>query len=235
MKTLVILSGGMDSTTLMYHLDNEGDQLQTISFSYGQRHSRELLSAGFLTGELDLEGVCITVDHELLKPSSSALVGGSDVPHGHYAADNMKATVVPNRNMTFLSMALARCIAIGADRVAYAAHAGDHDIYPDCRPDFVNAMTHAANVCDWWENSPPYIDHLHAPFLRKTKADIVSIGRDLGVPFERTWSCYEGGEIHCGRCGTCVERREAFWLAGVDDPTEYACDEAETRRLLEAR
>jgi 7-cyano-7-deazaguanine synthase len=140
------------------------------------------------------------------------------VPEGHYEEESMKQTVVPNRNMILLALAGAWAISTKSDAIAYAAHSGDHAIYPDCRPEFTEAMSDALRLCDWHEVK------LMRPFLYPTpmsKADIVKLGTSLGVPFELTWSCYKGGEKHCGKCGTCVERVEAFQLAGVEDPTEY--------------
>jgi 7-cyano-7-deazaguanine synthase len=137
---------------------------------------------------------------------------GVAVPHGHYAAESMKATVVPNRNMILLAVAIGRAVAVGAEAVAYAAHAGDHTIYPDCRPEFVDALAQAALLCDW---RPIQILR---PFVSWTKGAIVREGVRLGVPFELTWSCYEGEERPCGKCGTCVERAEAFAQEGIVDP-----------------
>ncbi len=127
----------------------------------------------------------------------------------------MKATVVPNRNMILLALAAGWAISQKADAIAYAAHGGDHAIYPDCRPEFAEAMRHAIGLADW------HRVELLRPFVTLTKADIVRRGAELGAPLGSTWSCYRGGARHCGRCGTCVERREAFALAGVPDPTDY--------------
>ncbi|MCB1120019.1 MAG: 7-cyano-7-deazaguanine synthase, partial [Verrucomicrobiae bacterium] len=138
------------------------------------------------------------------------------VPHGHYEEENMKSTVVPNRNMILLSVATGWAVSLKADCVSYAAHAGDHAIYPDCREEFADALDKTMRLADWQEI------YLNRPFVSWTKADIVRRGAELNVPFEKTWSCYEGGDQHCGRCGTCIERREAFHLAGVADPTEYS-------------
>jgi 7-cyano-7-deazaguanine synthase len=137
------------------------------------------------------------------------------VPHGHYAQQSMKQTVVANRNMIMLAVAAGWAINQRAERVAYAAHTGDHAIYPDCRPEFAEAVDRAIRLADWHEV------YLYCPFVRLTKAQIVARGAELGVDFVHTWSCYEGGRIHCGRCGTCFERREAFQEANVADPTEY--------------
>lgn len=127
----------------------------------------------------------------------------------------MKLTVVPNRNMILLALAGAWAVSTKSEAIAYAAHAGDHAIYPDCRPEFAEAMQGALLLCDW------HPVRIARPFLAMSKADLVKLGAELGVPFALTWSCYKGGDKHCGKCGTCVERREAFELAGVPDPTKY--------------
>ena len=117
--------------------------------------------------------------------------------------------------MILLSLAAGHAISLQFDTVAYAAHAGDHTIYPDCRPKFAEAMDQALKLCDWNSVS------LYRPFVLLSKQDLVRKGKELGVPFEKTWSCYAGNDIHCGKCGTCVERKEAFELVGLSDPTEY--------------
>jgi len=150
-----------------------------------------------------------------LLPGSALTDPSVEVPEGHYEAESMKATVVPNRNAIMLSIAFGIAAAEGATGVAAGFHAGDHAIYPDCRPMFVDRFA-AMQLA-----SLDYPISLYTPFLYKSKADIVKEGTLLRVPFGLTWSCYRGGELHCGKCGTCVERREAFQLAGVDDPTEY--------------
>lgn len=215
-KVVTIYSGGMDSTVLLYYLMAEDYDVRAISIDYGQRHRKELESARTICGTIGLR-------HEVADLRGiTHLLGGSsltdtkiDVPEGHYAAENMKATVVPNRNMIMLSVAIGYAITLQAPYVAYGAHAGDHTIYPDCRPEFASAINTAAMLADWHQ-----VELLH-PFVRMTKAEIAKRGAELGVPFELTWSCYKGGRVHCGRCGTCVERREAFILAGLADPTEY--------------
>jgi 7-cyano-7-deazaguanine synthase len=213
MKTVVIYSGGMDSTTLLYQLRAQGRELLALGVDYGQRHRRELEAAAAICQKLgvpyrvaDLRGV-------------RDLLGGSSqtdprvpVPEGHYAEESMKATVVPNRNMVMLAVAAGYAMSQGAQSVAYAAHAGDHAIYPDCRPEFADALDHAIGLADWRRVT------LERPFIGLTKTDIAVLGMALGVPFEDTWSCYKGGERHCGKCGTCVERREAL---GEMDRTEY--------------
>lgn len=217
MKTVIVYSGGLDSTVLLYHLLAAGDSVSTLAVNYGQRHSKELMRAKQITSELGIE------HREIDLTSVNELLGGSSltdktisIPHGHYEEDNMKSTVVPNRNMILLSLATAWAVSKKADSVSYAAHSGDHAIYPDCRNEFAEALDKAIRLADWQEV------YLNRPFVDLTKADIVKLGSELNVPFEQTWSCYEGQEVHCGRCGTCIERREAFHLAGVEDPTEYS-------------
>lgn len=227
MSTLVVLSGGMDSTTLLHMLHDEGEKkLGAISFDYGQRHgSRELTMA---LANCDLLSVPWTlVDMKFLK----SILGGSAltqsdiaVPEGHYAADNMKLTVVPNRNMIMLSIAAGAAIAAGYDRIATAVHAGDHAVYPDCRPAFVDDMDRVLHTATegFWGSPEEYIyQKLYAPFVNIDKAEICRIGHSHVVDWTLTWSCYQGEQKHCGRCGTCVERKEAFKLADVEDPTEY--------------
>lgn len=219
MEVVLIYSGGLDSTVLLHHLAAEGHAVRALSVNYGQRHARELESAAALTARLGVEHR--VVDLRTITP----LLGANSltsvevrVPTGHYAEESMKATVVPNRNMLLLAVAAAWAMALKADAVAYAAHGGDHAIYPDCRPEFAEAMARAIALADW------HPVELIRPFVDWTKADIVRRGAELEVPFEQTWSCYQGGALHCGRCGTCIERREAFHLAGVPDPTPYAAD-----------
>jgi len=217
MKVVCILSGGMDSTTLLWDLVKEGHTVEAVSFFYGQRHAGELQSALWQCKKLGVDHRVVDLKSvfSLLSPGSALLDNDVDVPHGHYAAESMKATVVPNRNMIFLSAAIGRAVALKYDAVAYGAHAGDHTIYPDCRPTFAYLMKAAASICDW------HSVKVHTPYLYWGKHDIVARGHALGVPYEKTWSCYEGNVIHCGKCGTCVERMEAFELAGVRDPTTY--------------
>ena len=216
-KTIVAYSGGMDSTTLLYHLRNEGHEVKAISFNYGQRHVRELDAAKAICAKIDVEHV--VADLSAINPllGDNSLSGRSvDVPEGHYEEESMKLTVVPNRNMIMLSVAIGWAISEQFDAVAYGAHSGDHAIYPDCRPEFANAMDRAAQLCDWREIQ------LLRPLVHLDKGDIAQRGAELGVPFELTWTCYKGGEKHCGKCGACTERREAFAKHGLEDPTAYA-------------
>lgn len=213
------MSGGLDSTTLAYRLAAEGHQLSLVSFDYGQRHVVELSYARRSARHLGAPHH--VVDLTALGPmlSASALTGSQPVPDGHYAESSMKATVVPNRNMIFLAIAAGHAISIGADMLAVGVHAGDHFVYPDCRPPFIAAISDVLSLAN--EGFLPPSFHLHAPFLHLTKADIAAEAGRLGVPIEETWSCYKGGAVHCGRCGTCCERQEAFDLAGISDPTRY--------------
>lgn len=222
-KAVAIVSGGMDSVTLAYLLAEEGYTLHLLSFNYGQRHVKELeyarICAQRLGAEFDI--VDISGVGSLLK--GSALTDDIPVPHGHYAASNMTVTVVPNRNAIMLSIAYGVAASEGAVAVAAAVHAGDHFIYPDCRPAFIEAFGRMQKEA--LEGIEGDGINLYAPFVHEDKASIVSAGARLGVPYADTWSCYEGGKLHCGRCGTCVERREAFELAGVPDPTIYQAGE----------
>jgi len=215
-KTVLIYSGGIDSTVLLYDLLNSGHDVQALSVNYGQRHSKELDCAKSLCNQLNVEHH--VADLTALNPllSGSSLTSPHvQVPEGHYEDESMKATVVPNRNMILLSIATGWAMSTGASSVSYAAHSGDRAIYPDCREEFADAMNSVMEIAGWDKVS------LNRPFSSLTKADIVKFGDELGVPFEQTWSCYKGGQVHCGVCGTCVERREAFQLAGVTDPTIY--------------
>ena len=215
-KTVVIFSGGMDSTTLLYHLHREKHDIFALSVDYGQRHRVELEYARRLANELN-------VPFEIADLRSiTRLISGSSqtddsvsVPLGHYNSENMKATVVPNRNMIMLAVAAGWAIQLKANHIAYAAHAGDHTIYPDCRAEFADAMSLAIGLADWHQVS------LLRPFVAMTKTQIATYGCKLGVPFEQTWSCYVGGTVHCGACGTCIERRESFLEARIQDPTTY--------------
>ena len=219
MNTVLIYSGGMDSTVLLHHLLAAGQTVAALSVNYGQRHRREIDCAVEMCRQLGVEQR--TADLRGLAPllTGSSLTDSSvAVPHGHYEEDSMKATVVPNRNMLLLATAAAWAISRKAETVAYAAHSGDHAIYPDCREAFADAMDTAIRLADW------HPVRLQRPFVGLSKAEIVRRGTELGVPFAQTWSCYEGGDWHCGRCGTCIERREAFYLAGIEDPTTYVPD-----------
>jgi 7-cyano-7-deazaguanine synthase len=216
-ETIVICSGGLDSVTLAHKVAEEHSLAGLISFDYGQRHKRELEFAARCAARLGVPHSVIDISSIGSMLSGSALTDAVEVPDGHYAEESMKITVVPNRNAIMLAVAYGIASARKADAVAGAFHGGDHFIYPDCRPAFIDAFeSMQKQALDGLSDI-----RLYAPFLRLTKSDIVTEGNRLNVPFAETWSCYKGGEKHCGRCGTCVERREAFHLAGIEDPTDY--------------
>ncbi|MDD3019733.1 MAG: 7-cyano-7-deazaguanine synthase QueC [Alphaproteobacteria bacterium] len=218
MKTLVICSGGLDSVTLAYKISREHTLSGLLSFDYGQRHKKELGFAKECADDLGVPHFLIDITSIGAKLTGSSLTDDLDVPDGHYAEETMKITVVPNRNAIMLSIAYGLAAAQNLDAVATAVHGGDHFIYPDCRPGFIESFAHMQNhALDGFWNV-----QLYTPFLQTGKDHITAEGAKLGVPFIKTWSCYKGGDIHCGRCGTCVERREAFDLSGVNDPTLYA-------------
>ena len=214
-KVVLIYSGGVDSTTLMYKLINDGYKVYALTFDYGQKHKKEIECAKNIT---DNE----YIPHEIVDISSISKILNSalttettNIPNGHYTDDVMKKTIVPNRNAIMLSIAFGFAESIGANIVAYAAHAGDHPIYPDCRPDFVKKFIEMIKSSTRNKNF-----EIYAPFLYLKKDDIVKLGDKLGINFKNTWSCYKGNEKHCGVCGTCNERKEAFELANVED-VEY--------------
>ena len=215
-STVLIYSGGLDSTILLYDLVKSGFNVKALSVDYGQRHKKELQHAKNLCKELDVKHhiADISAINPLLA-GSSLTSADIKVAEGHYEDESMKSTVVPNRNMIFLSIAIAWAISTGTDSVSFAAHKGDHAIYKDCRVNFFKAMNRAMQTSGADNVS------LYTPFSLLTKTTIVKLGNLLDVPFNQTWSCYNGGKNHCGRCGTCVERKEAFELAGVTDPTIY--------------
>jgi 7-cyano-7-deazaguanine synthase len=216
MKVVVLCSGGMDSVTALHWARREHDPVAAVSFDYGAKHNaREIPFAAAQAAALGVRhrSVALPFVNELF--SSALLKGGGEIPEGHYEAETMRRTVVPFRNAIMLSIAAGMAESAGAKGLVIAAHAGDHAIYPDCREEFMLAMGEAMR-------SGTYAGiRLLRPFISMDKAAIVAEGARLGVDFGKTWSCYKGGAIHCGRCGTCVERREAFIRAGVRDPTVY--------------
>ena len=219
MKVIVLVSGGMDSVTALYHAQREHQCVGTVSFDYGSKHNhQEIPFAVWHCAKLGVphRTARLSFMNDLIK--SDLLQSGGAIPDGHYEEATMKQTVVPFRNGIMLSIAAGYAETVGAEGLVIAAHAGDHAIYPDCREAFLHAMGDAIRLGTY-----AGIDLLR-PFIAMTKAAIAARGHELGVDFSRTWSCYKGGEIHCGTCGTCVERREAFVLAGLADPTRYASE-----------
>lgn len=219
---VAIVSGGLDSITMVYDLLSRGAKVRALSFNYGQRHSKELDAANAVLTDLGVwhEVISLTDFGYAISRSDSSLVNSHvEVPEGSYDEESMKTTVVPNRNMVMLSIACGVAIADKAQFVATAVHAGDHTIYPDCRPDFIGRFESAVRVGNEGFIHPDF--EIRTPYLYKSKADIAKRAGQLKVPIERTWSCYKGGAYHCGRCGTCVERLEAIYIAGIPDETVY--------------
>lgn len=213
-NSAIIVSGGMDSITLLY--DHKDEITLGISFDYGSNHNaREIPFAKMHCERLGIKHITINLDfmHQYFK--SSLLDGAEAIPEGHYADDNMKSTVVPFRNGIMLAIAIGIAESNNLDQVFIANHGGDHTIYPDCRPEFINAIDAAATAGTY--NNVKVI----APYTKITKSDIARIGKRLGIDYAETWSCYKGGEVHCGKCGTCVERKEALAEAGIEDKTIY--------------
>ncbi len=219
-KAVVILSGGLDSSTLAYYLADKGYQLICVSYNYGQKHIKELESAAKIAESLDAKHHVIDIRFMNGFLQSSSLVNQElENPKEDYARENMLVTVVPNRNTMMLSLAWTIACAENAQLLAFGPHKGDNYVYADCRPDYFNALNLALRLGT--------IDSRHedlelsAPFINFTKTDIVKTGVKLGVPFADTWSCYDGQEKHCGLCGTCRQRRQSFIDAGISDPTTY--------------
>lgn len=209
-KVVCILSGGMDSTTLLYYLKDIND-VYVLSFDYGQRHKKELEYAQKTTQKLGLNHKIINLNsiNELLK--GSALTDNIAVPEGHYEDESMKLTVVPNRNMIMLAIATGYAVSIGATKVFCGVHSGDHAIYPDCRPEFIDKLSEVTKIA----NYIPVV--IEAPFRNLTKKEIAVIGKELNVPYEDSWTCYKGLEKPCGKCGACQERIEAMKFADIKD------------------
>jgi 7-cyano-7-deazaguanine synthase len=215
---VLAFSGGMDSTTLAAHYDAKGYDLLLLSFNYGQRHTRELTSARLVAGHFDAEHHVVDLAGVgALMPGSALTDAAVAVPDGHYAEESMRVTVVPNRNAIMANVAVGIASARGAELVALGIHAGDHAVYPDCRPEFLDAL----RECVAWALTGFDTPRIEAPFVYRSKTWIAGHAAALDAPLHLSWSCYKGGEQHCGTCGTCVERKEAFEDAGVDDPTEY--------------
>lgn len=212
--SVIVVSGGMDSITLLY--DKKEEIALAVTFDYGSKHNaREIAWAKVHCGRLGIRHIVIKLDFMQKYFTSSLLEGGDEIPEGHYADKNMKSTVVPFRNGIMLSVAAGIAESNGLKKILIANHGGDHTIYPDCRPEFIGAMDRAIA-------NGTYEDvRIDAPYTNITKADIAKIGKRLGIDYSETWSCYKGGERHCGKCGTCIERKEAMALAGIDDRTEY--------------
>ncbi len=212
--SIIIVSGGMDSITLLY--DEQARIALAVSFDYGSNHNaKEIPFAKLHCERLGIPHIVIPLEFMSKYFKSSLLEGGEAIPEGHYKDENMKSTVVPFRNGIMLSIAVGIAESNGLKYVMMANHGGDHTIYPDCTPEFVNAFDSAAEAGTYVKV------RLHTPYTNITKEDIARRGKSLGIDYSETWSCYKGGERHCGKCGTCVERKEALEKAGIEDQTEY--------------
>ena len=214
--SLIVLSGGLDSTTMLYEYQYRIGM--ALSFHYGSNHNdRELEFAKLHCERLGIPHMVIRLPFIKQFFKSSLLSGADAIPEGNYDEENMKSTVVPFRNGIMLSIAAGIAENNKFQYVMLANHAGDHAIYPDCRPEFVEAMNNAMH-CGTWNGV-----QLLTPYTHLTKAEIASKGKDLNLDYSETWSCYKGGEHHCGVCGTCRERKEALAQAGIEDRTIYDC------------
>jgi len=215
-KVVVIYSGGMDSYTVLHKAIQQGLTPYALTFDYGQRHIKEIDVARSVCQELG-------VNHKVIDISAiNELIGGSsltdnsiDVALGHYQEENMLSTVVPNRNMILLSLAIGYAVSLKAEKVYYGAHSGDHAIYPDCRPEFVAKMNDVAAIANYEKTE------IFSPYLNSDKIGILKDGLKMGLDYSKTWTCYNGREKACGKCGSCVERLEAFAENGVTDPIAY--------------
>ena len=212
--TILIYSGGMDSTTMLYEYQER--IAIAVSFDYGSNHNtKEIACAKTHCLRLGITHMVIPLGFIPRYFRSSLLDGAEAIPEGSYDDENMRSTVVPFRNGIMLSIAVGLAESYNLQYVMMANHGGDHTIYPDCRPEFVDAFDNASKAGTFNGVS------LLSPYVNLTKGDIAKRGKQLCIDYAETWSCYKGGEKHCGRCGTCVERREALAEAGIDDPTEY--------------
>lgn len=218
MNTLLICSGGFDSVTLAHRLHHNGQLAALLCFDYGQRHKKEIAAARQCAQRLDVPFILLDISSIGAQLVGSALTDDIDVPHGAYSQDNMQLTVVPNRNAIMLTIAFGVAAARKLEAVAIAVHGGDHFVYADCRPEFIDAVADMQRLA----LADQHQVSLLAPYVEADKTAIARDAARYGVPIADTWSCYEGGELHCGRCATCLERIDALAQAGVEDPTRYA-------------
>lgn len=214
-KVVVIYSGGMDSFTVLNRALKDGKEVYALSFDYGQRHVKELACAAKVCKQLNVHHKVIDISaiNQLL--AGSSLTDDIDIPEGHYEADSMKSTVVPNRNMILLSLAVGYAVSVKAGQVYYGAHSGDHAIYPDCRPEFVMKMNDVCQIANY------EAVEIFSPYLSVSKTAILTDGLAMGLTYNDTWTCYNGREKACGKCGACQERLEAFQENGATDPIAY--------------
>ena len=214
-KVVVIYSGGMDSFTVLNKAIKDGKTVYALSFDYGQKHVKELVCAASVCKELGIEHKIIDISaiNQLL--AGSSLTDDIEIPEGHYEEESMKSTVVPNRNMILISLAVGYAVSVGASQVYYGAHSGDHAIYPDCRPEFVQKMNDVCQIANY------DAVEIYSPYLNNSKIDILTDGLSMGLDYSKTWTCYNGREKACGKCGACQERLEAFEENKATDPISY--------------
>ena len=214
-KVVVIYSGGMDSFTVLNRALHDGKEVFSLTFDYGQRHVKEIEYASTVCQSLNVNHKVIDISSINQLLAGSSLTDDIDIPQGHYEAESMKSTVVPNRNMILLSLAVGYAVSVGASQVYYGAHSGDHAIYPDCRPEFVMKMNEVCKIANYESVE------IFSPYLTVTKSDILTDGLKMGLKYDNTWTCYNGREKACGQCGACQERLEAFSDNNVTDPLNY--------------
>ncbi len=219
-KAVIIASGGIDSSTLLYKMVKEGFEVYVLTFIYGQKHLKEIEYAKSIAEKLDVNHKVVDLSSMKVLLSGSALTDSSievpEVPETSEYYETLQSTIVPNRNAIFLSIAIGYAVSLKANHVFFGAHFSDRGVYPDCRKEFVEAFQTAERLAN--DNPEMVVD---APFVDIDKSDIVKLGAELGVPFKETWTCYKGGEKHCGVCSSCRERKRAFVDSGVTDSTEY--------------
>ena len=214
-KVVVIYSGGMDSFTVLNRAITDGKEVFALSFDYGQRHVKELACASSVCNKLGINHKVVDISSINQLLAGSSLTDDIDIPEGHYEAESMKSTVVPNRNMVLISLAVAYAVSVGAEQVYYGAHSGDHAIYPDCRPEFVEKMNDVCKIANYESVE------IFSPYLKVSKTAILTDGINMGLDYTDTWTCYNGREKACGKCGACEERLEAFADNNAVDPIAY--------------
>ena len=210
-SVLVVYSGGLDSYTLLNKAIKNFDYVEAITFNYGQKHNKEIEYAKSNCAKLNINHEVVNLDLKNIL-ADSALVGDIDVPEGNYDKEKMKQTIVPNRNMIMISVAASLVIKNNIEYLWYAAHSGDHEIYPDCRPEFIDKMTEVLEICDYHKIK------FEAPFQNLSKSEIVATGLSMNLDYSKTWTCYEGKEKPCSKCSACLERALSFEANNTEDP-----------------
>ncbi len=214
-KVVVIFSGGMDSFTVLHRALKDGKEVYALTFDYGQKHVKEIACASKVCQQLGVAHKVIDISSINQLLAGSSLTDDIDIPEGHYEAESMKSTVVPNRNMILLSLAVGYAVSVEAAQVYYGAHSGDHAIYPDCRPEIVMKMNEVCQIANY------QAVEIFIPYLTNSKSDILTDGLKMGLRYDDTWTCYNGRAQACGKCGACQERLEAFADNNVTDPLAY--------------